>query len=380
MSRVRIIFFLIMVAVVGFLGYVATMYARGYRWNGKILQFSPSGLMVVSSEPKGAQIYINGILKTATDATINLSPGSYDISLKKNGFLTWEKNLRIDKEVVTQVDVTLFPSAGSLTPLTFLGATNPSVSPDFNKIAYADKQGLWLTETFNLPLGFNREPRQITDGDLAGAVWQFSPDSRQILLTTKSGAYILDSGKFTPQGQRVNVAGSVAATLADWQKKKDQTLNAQLLKLPNTLQYILKSKTSLVVFSPDENKVLYTASNSANIPENLIAQLPGSSTQKQERNIVSGAVYVYDIKEDRNFKVADAGQVAYWFPTSSHIILPEKDKIVIEDYDGTNPQTIYSGSYVAPYAYPFTSTNRIIILTNLGSNGTMPNLYSLSLK
>ena len=380
MTRVRIMFFVVMVVIVGFLGYITTMYARGYRWDRKSFEFTPSGLLVVTSDPKGAEIYVNGVLKTATDATVNLPPGNYQVSIKKNSFLTWEKTLRIEKEIVTQVDVTLFQAAGSLTPLTFSGAASPSASTDFGKIAYGDKKGLWITETFNLPIGFNREPRQVTDGDLTGASWQFSPDGRQILLTTKSGVYLLDSGKFTPQGQRVNIAVNLEATLSDWNKKKEQTLNAQLLKLPETMQYILKAKAGSVTFSPDENRILYTASDSAQIPEKLIPQLPGSSTQQQERDIKPKVTYIYDIKEDRNFRVADENQPAYWFPSSGHVILPMKDKIVIEDYDGTNKQTVYSGSYVAPYAYPFSSTGRLIILTNLGSNGSIANLYSLSLR
>ena len=50
------------------------------------------------------------------------------------------------------------------------------------------------------------------------------------------------------------------------------------------------------------------------------------------------------------------------------------------DYDGTNRQEVYAGSYVAPHAYPALTTDRIIILTNLGANTSPPNLYSLSLK
>lgn len=380
MTRLRILFFVFMVLVVGFVGYFTSMYARGYRWNGKSLTFSPSGLLVVNSEPKGAQIYINGALNTATDATINLAPGNYEVEVKKEGSLAWKKTLSLQKEVVTQVDIFLFPTAGSLTPVTFKGAMNPVISEDYSKIAYADSEGLWVWETFNLPIGFSRDPRQITDGNLTDSTWQFSPDGRQILLTTKTGKYILDTGKFTPQSQKVNIAATIDATMAEWQEKKVQSLNARLIRLPESLQFILKNKTSNVVFSPDENKVMYTASTSASLARDLIAELPGSSTQTEEREIKQGITYVYDIKEDRNFRVADEGQVAYWFPTSNHIILPQKDKILIEDYDGTNKQAVYSGSYQAPYAYPFTNSNRIVLLTNLGSNGSVANLYSLSLR
>ncbi len=373
-------FFVVGVIVVGIFAYFVSMYARGYRWNNKSFEFSANGLFVANSDPKGAQIYINGSLKTATDATVNLAPGSYDVSIKKDGFLPWNKNLLIQKEVVTQVDTFLFPIAGSLSPITFSGAVNPVASSDFSKIAYSNTQGLWMTETFNLPIGFSREPRQVTDGDLTGAKWEFSPDGRQILLTTKTGVFLLDTGKFTRQADRVNIAGNTEKTLLDWQTKKGQVLKAQFQRLPDELQDIFSRKAKDIVFSPDENKVLYVASDSATIPNDLIKQLPGSSTQKQEREIKKGVKYVYDIKEDRNFKVAEPDQIIYWFPTSAHLILPQKDKISVEDYDGTNQVTIYSGSYTAPFAFPFSNTSRIIILTNLGATDGAANLYSLSLR
>jgi hypothetical protein len=50
------------------------------------------------------------------------------------------------------------------------------------------------------------------------------------------------------------------------------------------------------------------------------------------------------------------------------------------DYDGTNRQEVYSGSYIAPHAFPTVNKERLLILTNLGADSVLPNLYSLSLK
>jgi hypothetical protein len=139
--------------------------------------------------------------------------------------------------------------------------------------------------------------------------------------------------------------------------------------------------------------VLYTASGSATIPSNLKKELPGSSTQKQQRDLKDGNTYVYDIKEDRNFLVYEDSSLSIkngfsdkdgvrmsWFPTSRHLVLAEKDMITIMDYDATNQQEVYNGSYVSPHAYPAVSTDRLLILTNLGASNSLPNLYSISLK
>ena len=388
MKRIRVLIFLSTVLVVGVVGIIASYIARGYTIDKNTLQLSPQGLLVANSDPTGAQVIVNGNLKTATNATISLAPGIFDVTIKKEGFLPWNKRLTIDKEIVTQVDVSLFSSAPSLSAITFSGAFSPSVSPDSTKVLYAvptaagaeDKAGLWVLETVNLPIGFNREPRRITDGDMSKDTWQWSPDSRQVLLTTPTGMFLLNVSDFTAQGKRSNISSQKNKILSDWADEKQKRLHAQLSRLPAEYQDIFEFKTSAVLFSPNENKILYTASGSANLKEGLVPQLPGSSTQKQTRDLKTGKQYVYDIKEDRNFEVAEANQPLYWFPTSHHLIVPEPNKISIIDYDGTNKQTVYSGSYVFPHAYSTNSNNRLLILTNFGAEANITNLYSLSLK
>ena len=395
MTRLRVLLGLLTLFVVGILGLFLSLYARGYRFDGQTLRFKPSGLLVVKSDPSGAQVFVNGELSTATDTTLSLAPGTYDVSIRKEGFHSWNKRLLIEKEVVTEAIASLFRVAPSLSSVTFSGAVSPVLSPDGTRIAYvtapskedSQKGGLWVIETVNLPIGFARDPRRVTDGDLIsstslGTVWQFSPDGREILVSLGASVFLLDSSTFTPQAKRVNVAARKEIILAEWEEERGTRLSSQIKILPDDLVDVLQRKASSIVFSPDETKILYTASGSATIRENLIKSLPGSSSQKQERDIKEGHTYIYDIKEDRNFLIDEGPEAARrfsWFPTSKHLVLSEAGKITIIDYDGTNRQLVYSGSYVSPHAYPFGSTSRLLILTSLGAE-TTPNLYSLTLK
>jgi len=137
--------------------------------------------------------------------------------------------------------------------------------------------------------------------------------------------------------------------------------------------------------------ILYTASSSASIPDGLVTPLPGASTQHQERDIQIGHTYVYDTKEDRNFLItdqpvtignADNPQVGAvrWMSTSRQLLLAQTGQIVVMDYDGTNRQIIYSGSYIAPSVFPFSNTTKLLILTNLGAPTGAANLYTLTVK
>jgi hypothetical protein len=50
------------------------------------------------------------------------------------------------------------------------------------------------------------------------------------------------------------------------------------------------------------------------------------------------------------------------------------------DYDGSNRQTVYTGSFITPFAFPFASADRLLILTNLGADSSLPNLYTVTIK
>lgn len=390
MPRFRVLIILSTLIVIGIFGTIAILYARGYRLQNdeENITLGPTGLLVANSDPIAAQVFVNDELKTATNNAISLKPGIYDVSIRKEGYVSWNKTVTIEKETVTQVDAFLVSSAPSLTALTFSGAVNPKASEDFSKIAYVvppstdnlERAGLWVMETINLPLGFNRDPRRVTDGDLTDAKYEFSPDAREILLTTTGGVYRLDVSQFTPQASRINVSLNLASIAKEWKDIKSARLAAKIAPLPDEIETIFANNASDIVFSPDENRIVYTATQSGTIKEGVARQLPGSSTQKEERRIEPGNKYVYDIREDRNFKVATKDEMVYWISNSLNLAIPEKDKISIIDYDGTNRKIVFTGNYIYPVAYPSTNVNKLLLLTNFGAADSLTNLYWLSLK
>ena len=401
--------FLLTLAVVASIGTVVFLFARGYRFSPGTRKLSANGILVAKSNPDGAQLFLNGELETATNATINLEPGDYDVEIKKEGYKTWVKRVVVEKEVVTELNANLFKSAPSLVPITFNSVETPTASSGFSKILFVvpatienvaeDLEGLWLLETLNLPIGFNQGPKRVTDGNLTGATFTFSPNEREVLFQTAIGSFLVDLATFTPQSKRVNIVATQEELLAEWQEEESTKLIARLRKLPTELNDILMASGSKVFLSPDEEKVLYLAGTDGDLPDGLIPELPGSSTQKEERNIASQGIYVYDIKEDRNFKVGEQSipqssacitnqSVIYlacdatisWYPTSLNLLLASPNSISVLDYDGANNQSVYSGSFVAPYAFSTNSPDRIIFLTNLGANSTEANLYSLTVR
>lgn len=399
MTKVRVLLFTITLLVVTILGVFAYYYARGYKFDIKTLKFQPNGILVLKSEPDGASVYINGELKTATNANFSIAPGTYDVEVKKDGYITWYKRLTVEKEIVTQATISLFKTFPSLSPLTLFGATNAVMSEDGSKIVFSvlpgknidsDKVGLWVVDTFNLPLGFGNGPKRIADGDMTNATYLFSPDASKLLITISNAVYLISTDTFSPQNQRVNALSQKVEILSEWKKEKDLTNQGRFKNLPSEVAEVLSRKVSGFEFSPDDNMIAYTASGSATLSENLVKPLPGASTQTQERNIQPGRTYVYDIKEDRNFLISDqpvtinndnsTTPALRWMSTSKHLLLAQIDQVVIMDHDGTNRQVVYSGSYAFPSVFPYSNTTKLLILTNLGATSASANLYTLTVK
>lgn len=412
-----------------FLGTVAAiLWAKGYRLNLKRRTLEGTGLLVVNSYPTGAPVYLNGKITTATDDTLHLPPGDYQIKIVKDGFSPWVKTVRLESELVTQTNARLFPSVPDLTALTFTGAINPTLSPNGQKIAYAVasasadlKNGLWIINLSDSPIKFGSNQVQIAQNtantDFSRAKLFWSPNSQQILASLPNGThYLLSTDSLNAGGDLKEVTARLSFILEEWQQDSTAIQQKKLEKLPLFMQQVATTSAQSVYFSPDETKVLYLATSDLVIPEKLIPPLPASTNQPEERHIKPSQAYVYDLKEDKNFfiKTIDipkgekaetikattskptqelleekleklqssyapiANSLPQWLPTSRHLVFNEDSEINIIEYDGTNLTQVYMGPFEDNFVYPWPSGNKLVILTSLSSPIT--NLYAINLR
>ncbi|HUS51942.1 MAG TPA: PEGA domain-containing protein [Candidatus Bathyarchaeia archaeon] len=398
-SRQRLAIFLTILIGIPLVGFLVIKLASGYRPDVTNLTLRPTGLLAATSTPTGAQVFIDGKLTSATDTTLNLSPGTYEVELKKDGFIPWKKTLELEKELVVETNAYLFPAFPDLRPLTFTGAQNPVVSPDGQKVAFAvsgastGKDGLWILDLADRPFGLARDPRQILSSAPAGrdfsqSTYRFSLDSKQLLVTLNPPTsqalaenFLVEINELTPATQLVNITARLPTLEKQWQEEEKIRQEEAFSKLPDEVIKIATTSAQAVTFSLDETKILYTATASAQIPEKLITLVPAANSQPQNRHLEAGKIYVYDLKEDKNFLIMEEqeGKTLNWFPTSRHLFLVEADKIIILEYDNTNRAEVYTGPFENSFAFPFPSGNKLLILTSLGQE-TPPNLYAINLR
>lgn len=373
-------------------------YGRGYRIDLTNLALNSTGLVVIQSEPNGAQIIVDGKIKTATPATLTLKPGNYTITVAKEGFQSWEKHIKVEGEVVNKIDALLLPTNPSLAALTASGIVNPSLSPDGSKLAYivpqtvltatssagvATKPGIWVLDLVDKPLGFNRDAREITKTgpiDFSKATITWSPDNKQILATLPKPIkyYVFDIDTLTENPQELF---DIKTLQNDWNILKEQHDKEKLSTLPKLFTDVATSSARFITFSPDETKILYQASTSATLPIIKLPRLLGPNSTDEIRTIKKDYTYVYDIKEDRNYLVSTATSMPQWLPTSRHLVLVSKNTVEIMDFDGINRHTAYAGPFWDSFAVPWASGGKLVILTNLNPQASsMNNLYIVNLK
>lgn len=424
--------------------YVAIQYATGALRVSKDGIIQGSGLLSATSDPKGAELWIDGRLVSATDDTLYLEPKTYSVEIIKEGFSPWQKNIAVMPEVVAQANARLFPIASSLTPLTFSGAANLLPSPDGQKLLYytasqsaTQKNGLYVLDlaSSTFPLQ-QRGPRQILQDDprydLKNAAIIWSPDSSEILLMTEQKEVLLNPDQLRSLDQLPDVSLRKRQILSQWEEEIYLRERQYLITFPPEIIRIATESAKNVYFSPSKKMLLYTATTSAMLADELIPAVPGASTQTQVRTLKPGYIYVYDREEDRNFELGpepsaeaeakyllatdlynrepksfaaspsaftrlqatDSATLAsnfrryhsplfantfQWFPDSKHLLFVADNTVRIVEHEGTNNTSLYAGPFDNTFLYPWPDGNRVLITTTF-SPTMAPNLYAIELR
>lgn len=381
----------------------AVLYARGYRFSNQTTKFiEGTGILVATSKPDGARVFINGHLSTATNNTINLSPGNYSVRIEKDGYFNWKKQIMIKKETVSEANALLFPIAPKFAPITTTGAQNVTIDATGTFLAYTvssasastHKNGVYVMNMSSQPIisigsGITQIATNTVDR-FSEAKLTFSPDGKNILAEISNGAastyYLLTASGMNDNPQ--DVTNTLPQVQKEWDTQRQEKNKKLMDSLPRELRTVAGNLFSNITLSIEGTKLLYTASQSADLPLILPKPIPGANSTPEQRKLKEGNTYVYDIKEDKNFlifdvsglKKGDIPQQFMWFPDSKHLVTTKDGRIDILDYDGLNITTVYAGPFVPNIVYPWPDGSSIVIVTKLNNMAAPDNLYRIGLQ
>ena len=428
----------IMLAVLSLILSVAALiilFARGYYFDVKDRQLGSKGILVANSAPNNAQIYVNDKFMSLTSDNLYLSPGVYQISIRKEGYSNWNKQFTIKGEVVSRVDAQLFSSNPSLTPLTNSGIINPYLSPLKDKVSYIilpDETQPSLEENGGLMIG-NLKTNTLSFFKQHNLVLPFSsfpldtsPEQTQVIFSHNQknmlvffydqfenllAVYLLSPN--TNGGDFLDVTVSYPQLLEKWWLEKLSWQEKLYDTAKPKVRKILNQHTYLVEMSPDKSKFLYLALSDATLPRVINPPLIGSVPTSEVRKLTAANFYVYDKKEDKNFLIkaftvenrqAMAGFINQllepeafltlenwlelgelfnqltWYSDSRHLVYSHDATISVMEYDGANRILVYSGPFNEEFLSS-SSDGRLVVLTNINpKKNELEDLYSVSIK
>lgn len=391
----RIIFLIGFLAILGFV----IAYARGYRLDLEKRTMTSTGILAISAYPKAAKIYVNNEFKGVTDQNIVLSPGNYQVDIKKDGYTSFSKKISIKGELVVTLEPNLFPINPALSPLTNLGIIQAiPVDGTDRVIIFVDKgiddpenkNGIYLFEGDRRPLAFFQSLNKIilktnltSDIDFSNVNIIFSPDTKEAIFEFDKVAYLLslETENLTPY----DVTSSKETLINAWEEKRMEDNLKVMETFPVEFTNIASESVKIISFAPNDTKVLYLATKNFNLPLIIDPPLIAGNQTQEERSINKGKIYIYDRKEDKNYLIANnqppiTNNQIQWYFDSKHLLINGDKKITVVDYDGTNEQIVYSGPFENNF---FSSTNdgRIIVLINLNSQvNELPDLYLVGIR
>jgi len=397
----RVLAFFVFLTLVFFI----IAYSRGYRLNLQKKTFTSTGILSISSYPKAAKVYLNGQLKGITDLNLNLEPGEYEIEIKKEGYTSWQKKIKLKGELVLTLDALLFPLNPSFSPITNLGVKKAFPLDQTDKVLlYIEKNdketdGFYILDVGKKPISFFEPLKLILKKSLLPfeeinieeVSFDFSYDFKEAILNLKENSYLISLDQ---ENQNLfDVSNSKQTLIEAWEKEKEKNTQKILETFKKDLAKIATDSFHIISFSPDKTKFLYQAKKSFTLPQIIKPPLPSSNPTQEERMLKKDYFYVYDKKEDKNYRI-DFNNLTelifennkklqnniMWYPDSKHLIFNEKGKISVFDYDGENKQVVYSGPYEKDF-FLVSSTGNLILLINFNPEiNPQPDIYEVGIK
>jgi len=372
------------VVILGGITTVLYLYTSGFRLsktNKGFIDINKTGMISFKSIPDGASVYLDGVLKTATNDTASgIKPGVHQIKIIKKGFVEWNKNIEAYEQMVTDITAVLVSESPRLEPLTSSGAKYPSISPTLTKLAYfsfdPEKPGVWVVPLSGGGIGLFKSTPTIAIQDTTYTKYSlgeeiiWSPDEKNLLIKAPGNIYHLVNLE-TNTAQTTLQAQEILKTWAD-QNTAKRTIFMGSQNVPQGLKDIALSGSAL--WSPDEKKFMYTKQVGNQIEYRVYdMESPIPVGEKVETLVFSK-------------NVTDPQPKVSWYSDSFHLILVEGDiaktqkgSISLIRIDGTNKTEIYNNTLYSDSVFSAPSGDKLIILTSFKS-GDQTNLYTVSIR
>lgn len=142
----RRVFFYLYILLFVVVAPLVVLYTAGYRFDLVTRRFGLTGAVNVVSTPRGAEVFLNGSDSGhRTPVFIDrLLPGTYHLTLKRDGSQPWERDIDIVSRQTTTINNAVLFDTSTPTSIAALQAIVTAASPDGDHFAYGVKTTPWF--------------------------------------------------------------------------------------------------------------------------------------------------------------------------------------------------------------------------------------------
>lgn len=183
----KILFFWIFfVFIASILGTILVLYALGYRYDLKNKKIVLVSVVYLNSQPQGADVYLEGKHLGKTKLIFpKITPGLYNLSLKKDGFYDWSANINIEPYSLVEISPALFyQKPQTITSVSF----DKLLAFQKGKILYQNKGSFFIKN-----INSESPAEKITLPQQQNI--SFSPSAEYLAVETEKEWLLFDGGK-----------------------------------------------------------------------------------------------------------------------------------------------------------------------------------------
>ncbi len=287
-------------------------YVGGFSYDLGSNRYVPTGILAVQTDPAGAEIFLDNKLTDTSPKNVRfLKPREYQVSLRKDGYSSWEKRLPIWENKVTW-------SAGNSKKVYLLLGHPLSISlnKDVADFEIAGPEVYYLTgKSLVINNATNQAGKQTIPLPKPVKKLSVSPDKNSFLLQGDSTSlvYSLTTEKFTdlsiflknftslqfsPDGNLLGLSGNTLYKIA--------LDNKQKIQLASDVLSFNVFKQNLYFLKRDGSKsALFSASALGQIANNAQLILGRLPTFKQSVILVTGDKEVFVIGDGTLYRITD---------------------------------------------------------------------------
>ncbi len=307
---------------------VIVLYSQGYRFDPKNRTITMTGAFYVKAWPKNCDVFVNGKLASKNDFLFgadlveNLIPGTHLMEVKKQGYIPWQKNLKIMAMMTIEAkNIVLFPQNLGF-EIKASNVQNIFPAPSNKKLILEkkDSQGWYLT-SFDLKNNLEQVLALEKDFDKkkSGSTMQnliWSADSKKAIAKV----LINEAEKFFLLEVEDKISFLSLDPLGNFEKISFQGNDSSkffILK-NNSLHYgnfislkTVKLADKIIDFAADNSK-LYFLDNTGFITRiNDLESFSGQKLSDAPFTIISETPY--ELEAEKNYLFLKQGDQLFWF-------------------------------------------------------------------